>query len=539
MGLRRDQRLTFILILLGILFFLSVLLYNGGDHVASAYVRAKQWHPQLTLCRSNANPPSHLKISGDGTVDRSRVSSSRASGIGRSVLVSTRDPTTIPSVTIPGGQQRAFVDGFSMIDRLYLRNGTFYIVTNDPTFPPRKALIGKPVALSNGVDSEATDKEMQFLSPEEAPGVLGDVATLIPDVTVFLYDSPQFMHHFYHWWGEIILGMWRVYSTLALDHKPSSLDPVGFPLPWPTRFVMPAVSGAEWRDRAGIIGPTMRAAFPQASIEKADYWNDLIKLDTTVVFERSMIINRDKAHKHPLSGRWFKMVGGTMGLTGPEFFWEPLRHSLVRNTIGYVPVVDSKGRILASSLKHTLSSPSESITALEDDMESPDGRYDLPVVTYISRQGSGRRLVAEDHELLVKSLKDLEKQGVCTVLIPQMEKLSIREQIAIIAKTTILVGVHGNGLTHQLIMPPSLRSATFEIMDPPSYTFDYEMLARNMGHKHYAVHNDTFLTYPRGKTHNKVHFTKGFHGVSIPVYGPAVADMIRRRLTEPDDAVED
>ena len=41
----------------------------------------------------------------------------------------------------------------------------------------------------------------------------------------------------------------------------------------------------------------MRAVFPGAAIEKSDYWKDLIKLNTTVVFERSMIINRDTAHR--------------------------------------------------------------------------------------------------------------------------------------------------------------------------------------------------------------------------------------------------
>lgn len=34
------------------------------------------------------------------------------------------------------------------------------------------------------------------------------------------------------------------------------------------------------------------------------------------------------------------------------------------------------------------------------------------------------------------------------------------------AITKILLGVHGNGLTHQLFMPPSLRSAVIEIQPP-------------------------------------------------------------------------
>lgn len=77
-----------------------------------------------------------------------------------------------------------------------------------------------------------------------------------------------------------------------------------------------------------------------------------------------------------------------------------------------------------------------------------------------------------------------------------------------------------------------------------------------MGHKHYAVNNDTLITFPRGKTHEVndpfrtqfqplltvfqgVHFTPGFHSETIPVYAPAVADMIRLRLTQPLEDVED
>lgn len=41
----------------------------------------------------------------------------------------------------------------------------------------------------------------------------------------------------------------------------------------------------------------MRAAFPRASIEESDYWQDLIKLNTTVVFERVMLVNRHAAHQ--------------------------------------------------------------------------------------------------------------------------------------------------------------------------------------------------------------------------------------------------
>ncbi|EDR06832.1 uncharacterized protein LACBIDRAFT_299736 [Laccaria bicolor S238N-H82] len=115
---------------------------------------------------------------------------------------------------------------------------------------------------------------------------------------------------------------------------------------------------------------------------------------------------------------------------------------------------------------------------------------------------------------------------------PMMERMSLQDQIALPAKSTIIVGVHGNGLTHQLWMPPSDRSTVIENFDPPSYALDYEMLARNMGHKHYAVQNNSLLTFSKGETHEGVHHTEGFHGNEIPVHGPAVAQAIRQRLTE-------
>ncbi|TFK25331.1 hypothetical protein FA15DRAFT_693824 [Coprinopsis marcescibilis] len=446
-------------------------------------------------------------------------------------LASTREETTIPSVILPGSnppiKQSTWVLGFALMDTLYLRDGSFYVVTENPEFPSRDDLIARWLDLDSGLDRTATDKEMQIISPEMASEVLGEVATVIPGFSVILYDPPQFMHHFYHWWGEIILGMWRVYSTLVFgpgeglgeDSGMKSLNSLSLP----SRFILPAIQGKEWRDRAGVIGPLMRAAFPGALIETSDYWEDLIDLETTVVFERAMIINRYNAHRHPNNNRWFKMIAGAMSLSAPEGYWEPIRKSILRNTLGYIPFVDSQARVVESSVP--------------DSQEDREYR-NRPVVTYISRQNARRRLVEEDHLRLVESLKQLEEEGLCRLEIPAMERLNIKQQLEIGARTTIMVGVHGNGLTHQLIMPPSLRSAVFEIFDPPSYVFDYEMLARNLGHKHYGVQNDSFLTFPAQEYHEGLYYSPGFHGNSIPVYGPAIADMIRKRLTEPEDAVQ-
>ncbi|KAF8997469.1 hypothetical protein BDQ17DRAFT_1283867 [Cyathus striatus] len=396
-------------------------------------------------------------------------------------------PGVITETTIPVG---AHVHGFTVFDHLYVRNGTFYVVTSDvSSFPPRRNLIGRPVEMDK--DFEPTDEDLQFIDPLTASQVLGDHAVRISGFSVIIYDHSQFMNHFYHWWGEIILGAWRVYSKLAgTENEPACL-------PFPTRFLIPMIEASKWRDHSGVSGPLMRGAFPEASIEKSTHWQDLIKLNSTFVFDRSMIIHRGIAGRHPFGSRWFKMIGGTMNLTVADDFWEPVRQSLVQNSLGYIPKIDdSKGVVLPP---------------LNEERKTP-------VVTYISRQGGGRRLIHEDHLGLVKVLRELESDGICEVNVAMMERMSMKEQIAAAARSTIIVGVHGNGLTHQLWMQPSLRSAVFEIWYPPSYVWDYEMLARNMGHKHYGVWNDTFITFPKGTYYEGVKIVEGFHSNSIPVY---------------------
>ena len=41
----------------------------------------------------------------------------------------------------------------------------------------------------------------------------------------------------------------------------------------------------------------MRAAFPSANIENADYWADLVTLQKPFVFERALVVDRIAAHR--------------------------------------------------------------------------------------------------------------------------------------------------------------------------------------------------------------------------------------------------
>lgn len=104
-----------------------------------------------------------------------------------------------------------------------------------------------------------------------------------------------------------------------------------------------------------------------------------------------------------------------MNVTVPDGFWEPVRKSLVGNLLGYVPMLDARGVVYSP----------------------PQAASTRPLVTYISRQGGGRRLLEQDHQGLVKALTELESEGICEVNVVVMEQLSLRDQINQVARSTV------------------------------------------------------------------------------------------------------
>ena len=67
-----------------------------------------------------------------------------------------------------------------------------------------------------------------------------------------------------------------------------------------------------------------------------------------------------------------------------------------------------------------------------------------------------------------------------------MEDMSKSEQVLLMSRSTVLVGVHGNGLSNQLWLRPSPRTTVIEIFLPDGFAFDYEYTARSLGLKHYG-----------------------------------------------------
>jgi len=267
--------------------------------------------------------------------------------------------------------------------------------------------------------------------------------------------------------------MWRTYSLLDLDIPPSGLLGPGSALSAPRRFIFPHVPSAEFKDYSGLNEYIVRGAFPSVAFEFSEIWTDRNHSGRPFVFDRVVIGDRIAAE---LSNQWpelYKYAAPAFEHPGSGTnFWGPVRRALVQFLKQDQLLSDSLSKASARERKRT-------------------------VITYVTRQDWGRRSLRKaDHEKLVKALKNLERRHGYEVNVVAMEKLTKRDQLALATRTTVrsvrldqscfylsslgvfitqvMVGVHGNGLTHAIWMDPTRRPLLLEFFADKGFSFDYE-----------------------------------------------------------------
>lgn len=106
------------------------------------------------------------------------------------------------------------------------------------------------------------------------------------------------------------------------------------------------------------------------------------------------------------------------------------------------------------------------------------------VIGYVDRQNTDRRLPDEHHSWLLQYCNSHE-----SVLFRQlhMEDYTALEQIEVVSDCDMLIGVHGNGLTHALWMPP--KRYVIEFFWKYNYQFDYATTAHLMKHSYLGIMN--------------------------------------------------
>ncbi|KZT29048.1 hypothetical protein NEOLEDRAFT_1057283 [Neolentinus lepideus HHB14362 ss-1] len=478
---------------------------------------------------------------------------------------------------LPGTTLAHHAPGWTIFHNAYMSNGTIFVVSDEDTseFPDPIYITSTGLPAVNSEENIRarlpTKYDLDFISTAEAQkrwskreGEAENRVWTVEGSTVLFNDPQQFLDHYYHFVAELLFGTWAFWSGAQSQHEaphssakdtlhnlflgssqslPSSSQSPP-PVPVFDRAIFAHARPAEWRDKPGFNGYFLRAAFPSLAVETAEDWQDRVRntqplsgeLGRAYHFPALMLVDRSAAFKGPV-------CGGTNQRTAAEAYYYMRARGLLRQSGLEYDWAEGTPRPAA------LSYPAALGTAWWEDVRrrvvkfAGAGREEGllsaekgdVVITYISRQAVRRRLVQEQHEGLVAALQELVERknregGVrWEVNVVQAEKIGRDEQVRMASRSTVILGVHGNGLSHLILMPPSERSTVIEIFYPQGFAHDYEWTARALGHRHFAVWNDTWVvhTWPN-QPH--VNYPEGFQGTEIPVHGPYVAKLIEDRI---------
>ncbi|WVR06959.1 hypothetical protein IAU60_003995 [Kwoniella sp. DSM 27419] len=425
-----------------------------------------------------------------------------ASGSSSGGLSAVDDSTFVSLSTgdVPETVWAKGVAGFNYFHNLYLFNGTFFAITSDPESLPHVASIMSDHPTDDGrFPTAEEDRWKVLIKGQDDIEFLGGVAVRKSGISMFFNDekgvkSASFLKHYFHFIGEVFLGAWRVVTTAGETELPQRL--------------MYRTTPDDWRDHARITPWFQQSVMPNTAIEESPIWEDRQKSGMTFLFDKITISDRWAAHKKGIDPyRFNKMTADLLYLDAPKGWMNPLRTSIKK-------LVKTKGCSVYR--------------------KNPD----VPVVLYINRQLTGRRLLEEDAERLNEEMHKLDQEGVIEFIDAQMETYSRVDQFCLALKADIMLGVHGNGLSHALWMKP--HGAVIEMMMPGGFARDYGMVAELMRHDYFAIHNDEVFTSDKWLKEDGwgVGANQGFHSPNIPVDGKFVADLIRKVAEEKKGAVE-
>ena len=224
------------------------------------------------------------------------------------------------------------------------------------------------------------------------------------------------------------------------------------------RAIFPHSSSEGWRDKPGFNGYFLRAAFPSLTVEVDADWDDRVVATSASIdsgvhrawhFPYLLLADRSAAFRGKFCGsRTHRTASESVDaliarskLDKNGLWWRSIRYAVWRFA---GVIVDDDGDTFGNLVldDKPLASPPSNFEKTEKVM-----------ITYISRQGSRRRLIPEDHNILVKSLEDLvqRKNAEMTSMahgggiagrewelnVVMAEEMTKDEQVRLVARTTV------------------------------------------------------------------------------------------------------
>ncbi|GMK59543.1 hypothetical protein CspeluHIS016_0801490 [Cutaneotrichosporon spelunceum] len=403
--------------------------------------------------------------------------------------------------------------GFTVFENLYWQNDSFYIITDQPwTLPNLEHIVLRPTGPGQAVSDvrilairePAITAHVREENQIGTSILLEDAVELtssaedLPSPLLMNYDN-QFVSHYYHWIGETFLGAWRIWSHFWY-RRGAVLDDFKLVAFRNVYDVDDRPDGDKpkhhWVDHAGANRYFLEKFFPGVEIESKNIWDERAASNTLYRMPVAVIASRWAGHKGPAAA--WKPWGDVLRMPVHPGYLLNLRQRVLKGYRGHVNLRRSR----------------------------------RPRVKYLTRQETTRRLTNASHEGLITELRRLENDGLVDLSILQfVDGDSFMDQVAEMATTDFLVGVHGNGLTHCLWMTPGPCKAVFEMQPKGCSINDYSPLATAAGVTHYLVAEDSMCTPLECPDRGCVNNQRGPNRDDIEVDPLLISHQIRRIIS--------
>jgi hypothetical protein len=310
--------------------------------------------------------------------------------------------------------------GFCMLQNVYFVNGSFFLVepenASDPALDVGNWIKERPGAAARDFGVSVVPGWEAVCNASQPFDSLRHIESAIM-ITDFI---PQFEPHLYH----MLENMLGVFSTL--DHFLQSDVERGN---WPEFLVLPQNNQQEFGSATVSL---IRALFPRTRIMDQARFRMLTKRGVGLHLKKVVASDRSGADHGGIN----QMLAGISSHL-PGHTWKMSRQVCLSCRAVH-PAVSR----FSSGYEAVTSSGSEAVLgALQV----------LPVVTFVDRQSSGNRRL--DHTLSRKLFYLLSTRAPWLHFQwIRFETLSFCEQVQVAHSSSVLFGVHGNGLSHVLWM---------------------------------------------------------------------------------------
>lgn len=282
-------------------------------------------------------------------------------------------------------------------------------------------------------------KEFSYLK-KHSHGVDGDIL-LIVDVNF------EPVAHYFHFM-EHLIGIWNFFTYQNPDNIKLIL----------LAFETSTPEDNQWVGANQASQTLLKALFPNANIQLLKNMAANLTFKTNRIF----VSSRLRSHGIPESG-YHNMNGSS------RFYYNHERLEQMRDRL---------------------------FTNMNINMEP---RSDTLRVTYCKRS-TGRILDPALEHLL---LDNLSRECNCCVKVVDFATISFHEQLRIIANTDLLIGIHGNGLTHLLLLPN--KSTVLEYYQGGESAF-FRLFAQLRGLRYYGNSQNRWVTESYNSLENKAPF---------------------------------